>query len=79
MSPLMDAAEDSARFTPAMPHTPQKATHAERDDGLAPLPLPRPLATFNTPCVIGAQTKCGFSAVPEDEEDVNWLKKQRLL
>src|ERR1700735_2946564 len=52
-SPLMDAAEDSACFMPATPHPPQKATHVERDDGLAPLPLPRPLATFNTPHVIG--------------------------
>ena len=73
MLSLMDAAEDSACFTPEMPHTPQKATHAECDNGLAP--LPHPLATFNTPRVIGAQMKRGFSAIPKDEEDVNQPKK----
>ena len=64
-----------------MPHTPLTSL-LECDDELAALslPLPHPMSTANTPCIIGtaAHSKCLMSAILEDVEDGNQLKKQRF-
>ena len=64
-----------------MPHT-LLTSLLECDDELATLslPLPHPMSTANTPHVIGAaaHSKHLMSAIPEDVENGNRLKKQRF-
>ena len=88
--PVVGATDDSDSDlpfpSPEMPHTQRTSTtHAQDNDGLTSLPPNLPccatsLSMAITPCVMGAggQSKCILSAILEDVDDGDQLKKQRL-
>lgn len=73
---LMDEAEDLAGLPSPRPHTPKKdTTQAEQ----ASLPLPLPMSFTPRFMKAGVHSKRALSAVPEDAEDGDRPKKQRVV